>query len=47
MDHSGTSPHFFGSQMGEDHDLLEALQDRYLEDETRPQPSSTSTNRCR
>lgn len=23
--------HFFGSRMGEDHDLLEAIQDRYLE----------------
>ncbi|HEX6929700.1 MAG TPA: hypothetical protein VF267_10640, partial [Gammaproteobacteria bacterium] len=32
---AGELAHFFGSRMGEDHDLLEALEDRYLEAETR------------
>lgn len=29
---SGEVAHFFGSRMGDDHDQLEALQDRYLDE---------------
>lgn len=31
---SGELSHFFFSRMGDDHELLEALEDRYLESET-------------